>query len=198
MEYILLKLLHLLGAVVMASGLIGVWLADVRSKQVNDVAAFAEAARFIRVFYDGLTVPGALLLLISGSALIALYYGSSFFKHPWLVGMVILFLFEFIEGNTVTRLAFIKINREAKKSLLIGQLTPELIQLRKRNLPNFTHYLDLPLVLVIIMLGVLRPYTWDLFIAGTIISFFIAGTLTFLLPFIFKNGDSKNDKAIFD
>lgn len=191
MSYTLLKLLHLLGAVLMASGLIGVWIADVRSKQVNNVTALAEAVRFIRVFYDGLTVPGALLLLISGSALIALYYGVSFLEHPWLVGMVILFLFEFIEGNTVTRLGFMKLNKEAKKSLLIGQFTSELKKLQKRNLTNFTHYLDLPLVLVIIMLGVLRPYTWDLFIAGLLVSVFIAGTLTFLLPTLFKNGDQK-------
>lgn len=104
-------------------------------------------------------MPGALPLFISGSALIALYYGVSFLENPWLVGMVIFFLFEFIEGNTVTRLAFMKLNTEAKKPLLIGQFTSELTKLQKRNLPNFTHYLDLPLVLVITMLSVLRPYT---------------------------------------
>lgn len=195
MTYILLKLLHLLGAVLMSSGLIGVWIADVRSKQVNNVSALAEAARFIRVFYDGLTVPGALLLLISGSALIALYYGVGFLEHPWLVGMVILFIFEFIEGNTVTRLAFMKLNKEANKSLSTGQFTSELKKLQKRNLTNFTHYLDLPLVLLIIMLGVLRPYTWDLFIAGLLVSVFIAGALTFLLPTLFKNGD-QNETVI--
>ncbi|WP_404419296.1 DUF2269 family protein [Marinospirillum sp.] len=197
MTHSLLTLLHLIGAVLMTSGLLGVWIADVRSRQADDVTTFAEAAGYIRVFYDGLTLPGALLLLISGGLLIGLYYGSSFLEHPWLVGMVTLFLFEFIEGNTVTRLAFMKLNREAKKSLQTGQFTPERTQLQKRNLPSFTHYLDLPLVLVIIMLGVLRPYTWDLFIAGTLIAVFIAGTLTFLLPLLLKQGESKNDAVTF-
>lgn len=188
MTYSMLKLLHLLGALLMTSGLIGVWLADARNRQVSDLIAFAEAARYIRVFYDGLTFPGALLLLISGGPLIALNYGFGFLQHPWLVGMMLLFLFEFIEGNTVTRLAFTKLNREAQKSLAAGRFTPELLRLQQRRLSTFTHYLDLPVVAVIIMLGVLRPYTWDLLITGTLTAVFIAGILTLMLPRMFKNG----------
>ena len=50
----------------MAGGLIGAWYADVRSRQARDLRLFAEAIRTIAVFYDGLVVPGALLLLGSG------------------------------------------------------------------------------------------------------------------------------------
>jgi len=47
----------------MSAGLIGVFVADMRSRQSRDVKLFAQAVTFIGVFYDGLVVPGALLLL---------------------------------------------------------------------------------------------------------------------------------------
>jgi predicted integral membrane protein DUF2269 len=63
---------------------------------------FAEAVRQIAVLYDGLVVPGALLLLGSGTWLtITVYGGWAFLQQPWLAGMVALFAFEFIEGNTI-------------------------------------------------------------------------------------------------
>jgi hypothetical protein len=52
-------------------------------------------------------VPGALLLLASGTWLtITAYGGWAFLRQPWLAGMVALFAFEFIEGNTITFCAF--------------------------------------------------------------------------------------------
>src|SRR5215813_10797458 len=105
MEYNLLKFLHILGAVVIGGGLIGVWMADLRSRQLHELKSFSEAVRNIAVFYDGLVVPGALLLLISGTWMIIEFFGGwGFVNAPWLAGMVALFAFEFIEGNTVTRL----------------------------------------------------------------------------------------------
>ncbi len=58
MEYLILKYLHVLGAVLMGAGLIGVWLADMRSRQHRDLIRFSEAVRYIAVFYDGVVVPG--------------------------------------------------------------------------------------------------------------------------------------------
>jgi Predicted integral membrane protein (DUF2269) len=57
MEYGLLKFLHLLGAILMGGGLIGVWMADLRSRQLRELTPFSEAIRNIAVFYDGLVVP---------------------------------------------------------------------------------------------------------------------------------------------
>jgi predicted integral membrane protein DUF2269 len=71
MEYGLLKFFHLVGAILMGGGLIGVWMADLRSRQLHELKPFSEAVRNIAVFYDGLVVPGALLLLASGSRLLA-------------------------------------------------------------------------------------------------------------------------------
>ena len=67
MDYSLLKLFHIVGAVLIGGGLIGVWMADLRSRQLRELKPFSEAVRNIAVFYDGLVVPGALLLLISGT-----------------------------------------------------------------------------------------------------------------------------------
>ena len=62
MTYNLLRFAHILGAILMGAGLVAVWMADLRSRQVRDLTAFAEAVRNIAVCYDGLVVPGALLL----------------------------------------------------------------------------------------------------------------------------------------
>lgn len=76
MTYPVLKFLHLLGLTLMGAGLIGVWYADLRSRQVQDFPLFAEAVRSIAVLYDGLVVPGALLLFGSGTWLIVTVYGG--------------------------------------------------------------------------------------------------------------------------
>lgn len=67
MTFNLLKFGHILGAILMGAGLIAVWMADLRSRQLQELARFAEAVRTIAVSYDGLVVPGALLLLATGS-----------------------------------------------------------------------------------------------------------------------------------
>jgi len=135
MEYSLLRFFHVLGAVLIGSGLIGVWMADLRSRQLHELKIFSEAVRNIAVFYDGLVVPGAVLLLVSGTWIIVQFYGGwSFLKVPWLAGMVGLFAFEFIEGNTITRLYFIRLRRLTRSALDAGQVTPELQHARGASL----------------------------------------------------------------
>ena len=127
MEYSVLRYLHVLGAVLMGGGLIGVWMADLRSRQVRELHGFAVAVRNVAVFYDGIVVPGALLLMASGTWLIIQYHGGwAFLDVPWLAGMVALFAFEFIEGNTITRLYFMRLRRLTKTALAKGSFTPEL------------------------------------------------------------------------
>jgi uncharacterized membrane protein len=183
MTYSLLKFAHLLGAILIGGGLISVWLSDLRSRQVRELPQFAEAVRNIAVFYDGVVVPGAVLLLISGAWMIAEYYGGwAFLQIPWLAGMVFLFLFEFIEGNTVTRLYFMRLRRLTREALQAGGFTPELVRARAENIPTFTHFLDLPLLFVIIALGVMRPETWLLMLVGTAAALLIATFLTLYIP----------------
>ncbi len=153
-EYDLLKFFHILGAILMGGGLIGVWMADLRSRHLSELKPFAEAVRNIAVFYDGLVVPGALLLLASGTWMIVKFYGGwNFLQIPWLAGMVGWFAFEFIEGNTITRLFFMRLRRLTWIALEAGHATPELQRARAELVPSFTHFLDLPALFLIIALG---------------------------------------------
>lgn len=189
MEYSLLKFFHLLGAILMGGGLIGVWMADLRSRQLSELKPFSEAVRNIAVFYDGLVVPGALLLLASGTWMIVSFYGGwSFLQVPWLAGMVGLFAFEFIEGNTITRLYFMRLRRLTRTALEVGNITPELQQARGELVPTFTHFLDLPMLFLIVALGATRPTTWTLFFAGSLAAIALATLMTIVVPRLYPWG----------
>lgn len=187
MTYAVLKLAHIIGAILIGAGLIGVWLSDMRSRQSRELVRFAEAVRNIAVFYDGVVVPGALLLLVSGTWLIVEFFaGWSFIDIPWLAGMVFLFAFEFVEGNTVTRLHFMRLRRLTQEALSVGRFTPELQRARAENLPTFTHFLDLPVLLLIVSLGALKPESWASFIVGSLIALAVATALTIVIPRIYQ------------
>jgi uncharacterized membrane protein len=182
LTYLTLRYAHLLGLTLMGAGLIGVWYADLRSRQVRDLAVFAELVHQIAVFYDGLVVPGALLLLGSGTWLTIAVYGWGFVEQPWLAGMVALFAFEFIEGNTITRLYFRRLRRLTRAAREEGRVTAQLEQAREEHLPTFTHFLDLPILFVIVALGAMRPHTWRLFLVGTALAVLAATILTLVIP----------------
>ena len=184
MTYELLKFAHLVGLALIAAGLIGVWFFDLRSRQLTDLPLFAEAVRNIAVFYDGVVVPGALLLLASGTWLILSFYGGwAFLDTPWLVGMVALFALEFVEGNTITRLYFLRLRRLTKDALVQGRVTPELERARQaETVPTFTHFLDIPLLMVIVSLGAIRPTDWKQFFVGVVAALVIATALTLVIP----------------
>jgi uncharacterized membrane protein len=187
--YALLKFVHVLGAILIGGGLIAVWLSDLRSRQVRELPRFAEAVRNIAVFYDGVVVPGAILLLVSGTWLIVEFFGGwSFMKVPWLAGMVTLFAFEFIEGNTITRLYFMRMRRLTNEAQKVGGFTDELERARAERVATFTHFLDLPILFLIVALGVIRPTTWGLFIAGIVASIVIATVLTIYIPRLYPWG----------
>jgi uncharacterized membrane protein len=183
MTYAVLKLVHILGAILIGAGLIGVWISDIRSRQCRELAQFSEAVRNIAVFYDGLVIPGALLLLFSGTWLIVEFFGKwDFLNVPWLAGMVALFAAEFIEGNTVTRLYFMRLRRLTQAALAGGGFTKQLEKARAERIPTFTHFLDLPILFVIVSLGTLKPSTWTLFVMGLGVAISIAVALTIVIP----------------
>jgi uncharacterized membrane protein len=183
MTYDLLRFAHLAGLALIGGGLLGVFISDLRSRQVGDLARFSEAVRAIAVFYDGLVVPGAILLAASGTWLTVEFHGGwGFMATPWLAGMVALFAFEFIEGNTITRLYFMRLGRLTRAALADGQANPALIRARAEGLPTFTHFLDLPILFVIVALGALRPDTWTVFLVGVAGALALALALTLLIP----------------
>jgi uncharacterized membrane protein len=193
-QFLLLRFAHLVGLMLMSAGLIGVFVSDMRSRQVRDLKLFAQAVTLIAVFYDGLVVPGALLLLASGTWLIISYHdGWSFLTIPWLAGMVLLFAFEFIEGNTITRLYFTRLRRLAREALAAGRMTPELASARSEQLASFTHFLDIPILVVIVSLGALRPNDWTQFFVATSLAVAVASLLNYVIPRIYPwDGEGKS------
>ena len=186
MLYSILRFAHILGAILMGAGLIGVFMADLRSRQLRNIAPFSEAVRNIAIFYDGLVVPGALMLFASGTWLIVTVYGGwSFLNVPWLTGMVILFGFEFIEGNTITRVYFMRLRRLTRQALEQGEMTPEVERARGERVPTLTHFLDLPIFIVIVSLGAMRPTTWTQFAVGLVLAVTVGVALSIWLPHMY-------------
>jgi uncharacterized membrane protein len=183
MTYSLLRFAHLVGLTLMGAGLIGVWMADLRSRKLRDLALFAETVRNIAVFYDGVVVPGAVILFVSGAWMTAVSWGGwGFMQHPWLAGMILLFVIEFVEGNTITRLYFMRLRRLTNEALARGAATPELTSARQEGVPRFTHFLDLPMLLLIVSLGAIRPATWTQFFIGAVCALAVATMLTITIP----------------
>jgi hypothetical protein len=56
MTFAVLKLAHIIGAILIGAGLIGVWLSDMRSRESRELVKFSEAVRNVAVFYDGVIV----------------------------------------------------------------------------------------------------------------------------------------------
>jgi len=74
-----------------------------------------------------------------------------------------LFLFEFIEGNTVTRLQFRRTLRRSRQAHKTGGLTDRDREEARTLLGRVTHFLDLPLFLAIIYCGAMSRATGPMF-----------------------------------
>jgi uncharacterized membrane protein YecN with MAPEG domain len=96
--------------------------------------------------------------------------------------MVALFAFEVIEGNTLTRRYFMRLRRLSRTALAQGAVSRELERARPEHLPTFTHFLDLPILFVIVALGAMRPTTWALFAVGLVLAVVTATVLTLVIP----------------
>ncbi len=179
MDDTLIKFFHIIGFVLLGGGLIGVFISDLRSRQKKDIVIFAEACGYVAIFYDGIVVPGAILLGVSG-LLLTIKMNSGFFELPWLTGMWALFAFEFIEGNTITRIHFRRMLRLSRDALARGDITSELKEEQARRLPTFTHYLDLPLFFLIVSFGGLRPLSWNAIALGIMLAL-AAGTVLYVI-----------------
>lgn len=155
MSYDLLRFAHVMGVLMMGAGLCGVFVCDLRGRAAPTCAAAREMAALVALFYDALVVPGALVLGTAGAAMVAVVYGWSAFQMPWLASMIVLFALEFVEGNTITRLAFLRLRRLSRAGP-----SPELARARASRLATFTHFLDLPALTVIVWLGMTRPMDW--------------------------------------
>ncbi len=81
-----------------------------------------------------------------------------------------------------------KLRRITDDALSVGEITPELEMERGKLLPSFTHYLDLPMLFLIIGLGVMKPTTWNMFLLGSMIAIGLASIFTVLIPRLYPWG----------
>ena len=180
--YTLLKIGHIVGFILLGGGLLAVFISELQAYRTTDMKVFAEASRYTAIFYDSLVISGALLVGISGLFLI-LELGLGFFAEPWVVGMWGLFLFEFIEGNTVTRIQFRKTLRRSRDALARGVPLTDDVRKEARSLLNrVVHFLDIPLFTVIVYCGTVRPDSWSHVLVAVIVALVAAVVLTVAVP----------------
>lgn len=179
--YWLLRFLHIVGFILLGGGLLAVFISEARAYRTDNVHQFAEAAWYTATFYDALAVPGALLVGLSGLWL-TLELKLDLIAEPWLVGMWSLFLFELIEGNTVTRAQFRRTLRHSRAALATGRLSAGDREQARTWLGQVTHFLDIPLFLAIVYCGAARPGSWLQVMTATAGALVAAAILTATIP----------------
>jgi hypothetical protein len=75
-----------------------------------------------------------------------------------------------------------KLRRLSVEAVRQGHFTAELHRVRAEPVPTFTHFLDLPILMLIVSLGALRPDTWTHFLVGSAVAVVVAIILTVTLP----------------
>lgn len=78
-----------------------------------------------------------------------------------------------------------RLRRLTRQALQEGRVTPELESARGEHVPTFTHFLDIPILLVIVWLGAVRPETWTPFVIGVALALAAAAILSMTLPRFF-------------
>jgi uncharacterized membrane protein len=180
--YTFLKFGHIIGFILLGGGLLAVFISELQAYRTDDIKTFTEAARYTAIFYDSLVISGALLAGISGVLLI-IELELGFFEEPWVVGMWGLFLFEFIEGNTVTRAQFRKTLGRSRDALERRvPLTDNLRQEARSLLNRIAHFLDIPLFTVIVYCGTVRPDSWTHVLIAIAIGVSVATVLMIAVP----------------
>jgi hypothetical protein len=71
-----------------------------------------------------------------------------------------------------------RLRRLARTAVTEGRVTPELARARAEQLASFAHFLDIPILLVIVSLGALRPGNWTQFVIATAIAVAVASLLS--------------------
>jgi len=74
-------------------------------------------------------------------------------------------------------------------------VTPELADARAEQLASFTHFLDIPILLVIVSLGALRPSDWTQFVIGIVLAVAAASLLNYFIPRLYPWGGKTWDRS---
>jgi hypothetical protein len=65
------------------------------------------------------------------------------------------------------------------------------VKARGETVPTFTHFLDLPMLFLIVAVGALKPETWTLFAVGSLVALAIATVFTLYVPRMYPWGSEK-------
>lgn len=195
--YLLLRFAHFVGLAFLGGGLLAVFVSELRAYRTDDLRVFAEAARYTALFYDALVVPGSLLLAASGLFL-AIELSLGLFEAPWFVAMWGLFVLEFVEGNTITRIQFRRTLRKSVAALERGALTDELREAARTPLGQIAHFLDIPLLLVIVYCGAVRPASWSHVAVALGAAIGMAALLTLTVPRLARRRGRRMGKKTAD
>ncbi len=71
-----------------------------------------------------------------------------------------MFLYEFVEGNTLTRVQFRRTLRVARSLGQDQPITEEIRRDARTFIGRLAHFLDIPMVSTIVFFGVVRPDSW--------------------------------------
>jgi hypothetical protein len=93
-----------------------------------------------------------------------------------------LFLFEFIEGNTVTRIQFRRTLKVSRSLAEDEPLTEEARSEARTLIGRLAHFLDIPLFSVIVFCGVVRPDSWSQVGSAIGIAIAVALVLMYVVP----------------
>ena len=173
-SYTLLKLTHIVGFIMLGSGVFAIFLSEWQTLTTHDVHVFAEAARFNVIFRNCLIAPGSVVLIVTGPLLI--------FEEPWVVGVWALFLMEAVEGNLVARRHNRRTIKWARHALETGALTPEIRRQAHPHVGVFAHFLDLPVLAVIVYCGATRPESWTEVAIAFATAIAVAAALSATIP----------------
>jgi hypothetical protein len=91
-------------------------------------------------------------------------------------------------GAFVERLYFIRLRHLARVAVTEARMTPELARARAEQLASFTHFLDSPILIVIVSLGALRLSNWAQFVIGVVIAVAAASLLNYFIPCLYPWG----------
>ncbi|MCP4933583.1 MAG: DUF2269 family protein [bacterium] len=187
--YLLLKFAHILGFILLGGGLLAVWVSEFQAYRTNEIGVFAESARYTAIFYDFLVIPGAITVATSGFFLVQ-NLGLGFFEEPWLITMWGLFLFEFVEGNTITRIQFRKTLRRSKEALNDGKsLNTEVREEARSLISQIVHFLDIPMTMVIVYCGTVRPDNWTTILIAISMALIATTLLVIFVPRLARKND---------
>ena len=177
-----LVLAHLLGALMLGVAIAAGVVTDARARRAPTVAQLADALRRETLFQQRLLLPGIVLLLVSGVALVVVYYGGwSFLGLPWLAAMVLLYALEGLRANTLSRRHAVRLRQLAARVVALGRLTPELDRARSDRQAIFARLLELAAFLLMLALGIFRPQSWATIGAGVLAGLLAAAVATYVV-----------------